>query len=736
MWLEGVNYCQIENEFHAAGYGGEFLKRNVPVLLTVAILIIGILSGAAILYLPEANAPQIRLTLHDADGMKSVSVGETAEYVIKVQNLGGTRGHVDLSLQGEAEGWASVISHESLNLGPKDWQNVHLFVTPETEVAAPWIDVNVIATRADNITITATTTYRIGTLEIRESGQKEWTTYLPGTEIGEGDDLRTGPLSYSQITFQNYLRIVFLPFTRMHVIHSNSLGDTKTFWLVLEKGEAAFSVNLPGGDSGFMLDTDSGAVVQVNGTERVVFTATAAGYVRVFAGAVSYEAPPGRGPAGTRAGEEITGGSDSSGNTFDYAILSYPSNRMNGVVKNSRGATMGFENSGNFVTDGRFHGYVLRHATTDDFYLYGDDASYVVLQVTTKNSGLFDITFTQNTPDRVTFVFRNVDTTAHTLTFIFQKGRISISSSAFTTYDLDITNSKGDRFAVTDVDLEGGSGHGFSIQDINAIGDQDPAPVIFELDEDGDGDTDRAARITTGATGDEIVAALGEEDVEESDYLLVGVIFIIIIILELLIIFVIFSNKRPHRSRYQREEEFRRKRAELLGLAYARYGEMPQERKKKELMEEEAWDEIIPPSPPITPSEPEESIKDSISHEPVVPMGGPSERLEWEERGVGAAAERTRWEERGVEAAVERTRWEEGKERELMEEEVPPQVTSFKQEIEKPEYRAIPDLLKEDPDKFKFTVPEEMKEKVKKRIEDVDDWWDEWNDELDEILKM
>ena len=734
MWLEGVNYCQIENGFHAAGYGGEFLKRNVPVLLTVAILIIGILSGAAILYLPEANAPQIRLTLHDADGMKSVSVGETAEYVIKVQNLGGTRGHVDLSLQGEAEGWASVISHESLNLGPKDWQNVHLFVTPETEEAAPWIDVNVIATRADNITITATTTFLIGTMEIRESGEKEWTTYLPDTEIGEGDDLRTGPLTYSQITFQNYLRIVFMPFTQMHVIHSNSEGDTKTFWLVLKEGEAIFSLNLPGGDSGFMLDTNSGAVVQVNDTGRVVFTATSEGYVRVFAGTVSYEAPPGRGPAATRAGEEVTGGSDSSGNTFDYSILSYPNALLNGVVTTSRGATMGFENSGNFITDGSFHGYVLRHADTDDFYLYGNDASYAVLQVFPKISGLFDITFTQNTPDRVTFGFRNVDTTANTLTFMFQKGRTSIFSPAFTTYDLDITNSNGDMFVVTDVDLEEGNGNGFSIQDINALGDHDSAPVIFELDVDGDGDTDRAARITTGATGDEIVAALEKEDVEESDYLWVGVFFIIII-LAFLIIFVIFSKKRPPSSRFQREEEFRRKRAELLGLTYARYGEMPQERKKKELMEDEAWDEIIPPSPPITPSEPEGSIIDSISHEPVVPMAGPSERLEWKEREAGAA-ERTKWKEREVGAASERAKWEERKERELMEIEVPPQVTSFKQEIEKPEYQAIPDMLKEEPDEIKFTIPEEMKEKVKKRIEDIDDWWDEWNDELDEILKM
>ena len=71
-----------------------------------------------------------------------------------------------------------------------------------------------------------------------------------------------------------------------------------------------------------------------------------------------------------------------------------------------------------------------------------------------------------------------------------------------------------------------------------------------------------------------------------------------------------------------------------------------------------------------------------------------------------------------------------------MEIEVPPQVTSFKQEIEKPEYQTIPDMLKEEPDEIKFTIPEEMKEKVKKRIEDIDDWWDEWNDELDEILKM
>jgi len=676
------------------------LRRKAPVLLTIAIIIIGILGGAALIYLPGTDAPQARLSLHDADGIKSVSVGETAEYVIKVRNDGGTRGHFEITTEGEAEGWTSSISHDTLNLGSGDSQNIQLFVPPLSADAEPWIDVNVRATRADNVTVVGTTTYLKGTVEIRKVGSDTWEEYTSGTDIGEGDDIRTGENSYIQLTFGEQCSIFLYPNSQIHCTNSYHIDGDLTYWFTMVTGKGAFRVDLETPDDDFTLTLDDGGSVEVLNANIATFVAQEDGYVRVLRGTVTIQGPPTRGEEGIRADEQITAGYDSDGNSFDTAMISYSNTNVNAVLKGV-GASMGFENPGNFIANGDLDGFVLRHAGTDEFYLFNGDATFVELDISVIGTEPFDLTYAQSTPDSKVFTFKNIDTAANTMFVRFQEDKTFISSTSDVTYDFEIQNSDGGIFTVTDVKLDANQGNSFKVIDFADIGKTDTSPVVFGIDRDGDNNIDETVDIKSGMTGDKLTDALEDDDEDEDEdenLIWYGLIVIFLILLCVFYYMFVLSGKgRRPRTKQDREEAFRRLREDLL---------RPKELGADQVgMDDESWDEISPEMGMYAPPEP--------TLPSTVPFSVPSTPMDEQVPPETTAPEEWKPEEAAV----------------------PKEVTDIREKIERSDFQTMEDYLKEEPGTLKYIEPEELRKKVKKQTDNMEEWWDEWNKELDEIMK-
>lgn len=688
------------------------MNKKTPVLLTIAILLIGILAGVALLYVPESDAPQVSFTLYDSDGVKSVAPGETAEYVIKVENEGSTTGHFELSSEGEAKGWTSSMSHDSINLPAGENQLISLYVTPKDDQADSSIDVNVIATRADNVTTVGTTTFLKGSVQIKNENETEWQTFTPGSEVNEGDDLRTNVNSNAQVDFDDHIGLVLLPKSEIHCRFSNVNGATTTYWFVLNRGTAGFSVNLPNGDAVFTLQLTNGARVLISSEEETVFQADAAGLVQVFLGSVVYREPITRGPSGTRADITIQAGEDSNGDSFDYSIITLPAEGLETIVENANGDKLGFENGGAFVSDNDIKGFLMIGDEVNRFFLMGGEATYFELTIVHDGTEPFDIEAMIFAPDLRSFTFKNIQTQASRMFLRFQENKAYFGANSGATYDMTIMNDEGKTFEASDISFDQNQGNSFKVEDFQKIDDTDSDVVMFGLDENFDRTADQTTAISTGLNGEEILEKLDDDETdEETDYLWLGVLIILIIGAIVVLVFIFTGEKGgTGRKRTTREEEFHLKRAALLEaaektpIADEEPGEGMTEDKK------ELWDDLAPTSDRMEPIPPEILLPQEPAPTPVV-----GAREYTPDFGAISEPEPMPW-------APDET-------------ERPSQLPKFKKEIQKPDFQEIDEILKAPSKGDDFTDPGVMRTAVEKHIKDIDDWWDGWNEELDDILK-
>ena len=733
---------------------GEPLNKKTPVLLTTAVLLMGMLAGITIMLLPESDAPQVSFSLYDTDGIKTVALGETAEYIIRVDNLGRTTGHFYLSTRGEAQGWTSGISHDVVHLPAGEHQLISLYVTPQDIRATPSINVNVVATRSGNETLVGTTTYLKGLAEFRRAGEDPWRMFTTGSSVHEGDEVRTGASSFTQLDFSDsgdISRINMALEPRSHILFesatsSGGMYPTHTFRFHLGAGTMGCSVNLPDDTWRFELALANGASVHISSPGERVFVAEAAGMVRVFEGSLIYREGTTRNPSGVRADLTITQGQASDGGSFHHSVISLPNNGVNPRVQNVHGATLGFENSGDFVSDGTINGFLLRGDTRDRFFLEGGDATYTHLVVSRDAHSPVDVHATIHSPEPRTFRIVNIDTPSTTLNLQFGSDRVSIHTSSETTYDLEITNWYGKAFTVTGLTLGRGQGHSFRVEDFGAIDDTIRPVVVFGLDRDGDGRTDRSVAVTTGMTGSEIGSMLEDEDDEEMDSLWYAIIVVMIIMaIFVLTLVAMGSRRRRPRIRMEREEEYRRKRAALLETARA--AGIPMWAPGSPDMEPEPMPgmepgPMIPPTP--TRMEPEPAVTSARTRmEPGPVVVHTSTRMEPAPAMPPAAhvpVVETRdytpeYRERSPPTAV--TRKPAGH-RVFAPEEItdPSRLADFAEEVERPELREIDEMLRTQEAGTDIPSPAEKRAEVEKYMRDLDEWWEEWDRELDEILKL
>jgi len=506
--------------------------KKAPTFLTIAAIAIGILIVASNYYLPSTDAPSIRLTLHDADGTKLVSVGETAEYVIRVENTGKSRGYLSLSKQGEAEGWSSSLSHTTLHLPPGDHQLISLFVTPESTDAVLSIDVNVIASRSDNVTIVSTTTILTTDVFIKKSGETEWNSFQEGVDaLEEGDDLKTEAGGYAQFNFPGTVLFNLFPNSQIHIRFANRQDENATFNFFLEQGTASFYVKLLKPGSVFTLNAANGVMVEISTVSTtMVFEAQSNGDVRVLDGYVQYYTPQ------TRQGDgdgfkNITAGEDSSGETFNYITLLYPKTMVSAIVKNVKGDSIGFDNSGEFVANGDLDGFVFRIEEEDIFYVYGLDIESLTIELSRLQAGTFDLVYSRYDPDLSGFVFRNMDTPSKgTVFFKFKEDHVYLRSESEIHYDFEIRYMETDRFYLDDMILREGQGNSYLILNYVHLENDEVNSVLFGLDEDGDGTNDDEVMIHTDMTGKQVYKDM-EEDEESSIFMVVAVALVIIFLI-------------------------------------------------------------------------------------------------------------------------------------------------------------------------------------------------------------
>ena len=485
-------------------------------------------------YLPSSDAPKVNLTLHDTDGVKTVSVRETAEYAILVENEGSTRTHIELSREGTASGWQSTLSHETLNLQSGDTQLVSLYVTPTDEDAASSIDVNVMATRGDNVTVVYTTTYLDGTVLIRKSGETGWTPFTKDSGIVEGDNLKTEVDSRVQVAFE-HLTIVLFPLTEIHITHMNILGEDATYEFHLHQGRASFNIDLPTTDSVFTLRTANGARVITSATQTMTFMAEAGGDILVFRGQVPYYPPP------TRQGDadgaiNVPQGMDSSGNRFNYIELKYDNEIVSGILENIQHETIGFDNDGDFVGSGDIDGFVFRLPGTDLFYVFGLDIASLTLEISQVKPGNFDLSFSRFSPDKDGevhlrgFVFENMNSPSEgTIRFVFREDQVTLFSDTRLTYDFGVRYKETQRFYLNDMFTEAGQGNIFQVLNYVHLQNEEVNVVLFGRDKDNDGSFEDDVVIHTGMSGKEVYDDLDDED-EGAGYVLIAVIVVILII--------------------------------------------------------------------------------------------------------------------------------------------------------------------------------------------------------------
>ena len=497
-------------------------------------MLMSIFLVASSYYLPSSDAPKVNLTLHDTDGVKTVSVGETAEYAILVENEGSTRAHIEFSREGTASGWQSTLSHETLNLQAGDTQLVSLYVTPTDEDAASSIDVNVMATRGDNVTVVYTTTYLDGTVLIRKSGEIDWTPFTKDSEIVEGDNLKTEVDSRVQVAFE-HLIIVLFPLTEIHITHMNILGEDATYEFHLHQGRASFDIDLPTTDSVFTLRTANGARVITSATQTMTFMAEAGGDILVFRGQVPYYPPP------TRQGDpdgatNISQGMDSSGNRFNYIELKYDNEIVSGILENIQHETIGFDNDGDFVGSGDIDGFVFRFPGTDLFYVFGLDIASLTLELSQVKPGRFDLSFSRFSPDKDGevhlrgFVFENMNSPSEgTIRFVFRENQVTLFSDTRLTYDFGVRYKETQRFYLNDMSTEAGQGNIFQVLNYVHLQNEEVNVVLFGRDKDNDGSFEDDVIIHTGMSGKEVYDDLDDED-EGTGYVLIAVIVVILII--------------------------------------------------------------------------------------------------------------------------------------------------------------------------------------------------------------
>ena len=525
--------------------GVNTVNKKALTVLTIAAMLISILLAGSSFFIPSGDAPsQVSMSLYDADGVKMVSTGETAEYKIRVENTGSTIGHIDLSREGEADGWETAISHETLHLQPGDDQLVSLYVTPVDEDADPSIDVNVLASRGENITIVSTTTYVSTNVEILKDGDSQWHLFDQDSDtLEEGDELRSGPDSYAQFTFPGEHTIVLLPNSRIYLSQAHTIDGAAIFHYEMIQGLASFQVNLGNVNSTFTVEMDSGAMAKVRPGQLAVFKASTTGYVSVLQSIVSYRGSQ------TRQGDfegftNITAGSDSDGQTLDYAIITLDNNFVAGIIKNIQGESVGFNNEGEFVSNGDMNGFVLKNTGVDTFYIFDNDIEQLTLDLATLKPGSFDLTFTRYEPDSKGFAelkgfaFRDLTTpSGGTATLTFAKDRVTITSTSELTYNFEVHFQETKRFHLTDMTLYENEGNTFTVENYEHINNDEVNTVRFGRDKDGDGTSDDELMIRTGLTGDEVYDDLSEDE-ENSFFTFVLIALVLVLVIAAMYVLV------------------------------------------------------------------------------------------------------------------------------------------------------------------------------------------------------
>ena len=502
---------------------------------------IGILILSANYYLPTADAPQIRMTLYDADGVKTVGVGETAEYVIKVENIGGSREHVTLDHEGDAEGWSSGMSHSELLIQPGDHRRISLYVSPNTGEAEPVFNVNVVATRGDNITQLVISTYLKGNVSVLPEGEVIWVPLDPIDTIGEGDRLKTGDDSYGQFDLGEDASFVLKPNSELQVKYSHAVDLNKTYHFILNTGAISFDVTLPTETSTFTLELPNGNIITINSTENTVFDVEADGTVRVFDGELSITAPDTR-----QGGDQITiltRGMDSEGNTFDFIKLYHQNDVISGILTNVQGDKIGMDNDGNFVAEGTLDGFLLRDGETDTYFVYGLDSTSLTYELTSISTGTFDLIFLRFAPDLKGFYFNDVDTPSKgTAMFKFKEDEAYIASSSELNYDLEIRHLDTSRFYLNEMTLYADEGNNYKVLNYEHLANDEVNTVQFGRDENGDGTVDDDTLIHTDLTGKQVYDGMDDEDSSSFLYLVVGALVIILLILAMF--FALQSGER------------------------------------------------------------------------------------------------------------------------------------------------------------------------------------------------
>jgi len=531
---------------------GDNLNKKALTIITIAAMLTSILFVVSSLYAPSSDAPEVNLVLYDADGVKMVSVGETATYVILVENTGTADSNIDISKEGTASGWDSSLSHEKVHLRPGDEQQVSLYVTPTEEDAESSIEVNVVATRGDNVTIISTTTYLSGDVLIRKAGEVNWEQFTQDMDVEEGDDLKTGQESYTQVAFQDFASVVLLPDTELHVRFKYLTDENATFEFMLLSGGAAFNINLPTAISMFTLKMPGDALIEVDSTTNTVFLARANGDILVFAGTVRYTPPQTR--QGRSDGEtNISAGKDSSGEDFNYAKLQYNNDGVSGIVKNLQNETIGFENDGDFVASGELKGFVFRIDGIDIFFLHGLDIESVTLDIASMKPGFFDLSFIRYDPDLKGFLFKDMNTPSNGKAhFLFKSNEVYLRSESKLSYDFEIRSGETDRFYLNDMTLEPGEGNLFRVLKYVHLENEDVNSVLFGRDTDGDGTIDDEVVIRTGMTGEQVYKDLDEDDDESGYVVLVAALVVIIIIV---VMYLILQSGGPGQPLGEPESE-------------------------------------------------------------------------------------------------------------------------------------------------------------------------------------
>jgi len=471
-------------------------------------------------------------------------------------------------------------------------------------------------------------------------------------------------------------------------------------------------MNLPGIESKFTLELANGAIVYANGSEKVVLHAESGGTVEVYEGKSDYQPAP----TGQRTEDpptfEITAAHDSNGISFDFALLYYQNEHVSGIVENILGDRIGFENTGEFISDGTDDTFVFRVDGYDYFYLSEEDDDYVSLDLKSINKGIFDLHFELRSDGIRSFIYKNIDTNSLNIFVEFIGDSTYIKPSSDVTYDLEIRNEDGETFIIRDITLPAREGYKITVLSFEDLSDEDAKPVQFGRDVNGDGQVDETIDISTGMTWNDIKDKFEKEDKEdEEDFILIIIGIIIVVVILLFVIYLIFGRSRHifKRRKSDREEAFRLLREELKAAR-----ERPAEGRIPEPEGVQSWDDLE-----IPPDSTEKPFAMGIPMQPTIPSavgaGYPDEdRLLTREPGEPELP----------------PEFPEGEGWGPEEPEVSPELTEFREE-----FKEIDQFLRERSKIEEITSPLELKKKVIKHIEETDDWWDEWNEDLDEMLK-